>query len=228
MTISLLKKFRLLHLASANLPIGNFTYSEGLEWAVKEQWVYDEHTFRFWLLKQINNTLMYTDLPIFKRLYLSCKSIKIKKFKYWIYFLLANRDTNELRNEEIQKGASFFNLINDTWKVLDTCSKKWHVLIKKSYLGCLAWIGVFWKLSLKDLALSFCYSWIENSVMVGLKLVPFGQKSAHNMIKYFCENLSKKINNAFNLNDNDLGSSLPLLSIASSCHEIQYSRLFRS
>lgn len=32
---------RLLHLVSPSLPIGAFTYSQGLEWAVENGWVRD-------------------------------------------------------------------------------------------------------------------------------------------------------------------------------------------
>lgn len=228
MTNNSLKKLRLFHLTSANLPIGNFTYSQGLEWAVQSKWVHDEKTFRFWQLKQINNTLMYVDLPILKRLYLSCTDSDINAFKYWVYFLLANKETSELRNEEMHRGLSFFYLIRDGWNMLSKCDYEWKMIIKKSYLGCLSWIGVLWKISLYDLALSFSYSWIENAVIIGLKLVPFGQKTAHNILKDFCKPLSKLLKYSFSLKDNDLGSSLPLVSIASSRHETQYSRLFRS
>lgn len=67
------KFFKILHLSSSNLPLGSFTYSQGLEWAVHVNWVYNIKTFRFWQKQQIKNNLAYVDLPILKRLYISCK-----------------------------------------------------------------------------------------------------------------------------------------------------------
>lgn len=227
--ICTLKKLRLLHLSSANLPIGNFTYSQGLEFAVKAKWVYDIDSFKEWQIKQIYNTLKYTDLPLLKRLYSACKNFNINNFKYWIYFLLSTKETNELRQEEMHKGISFFYLLRDSWCLLnEKWDKNWHFLIKKSYLGCLGWIGALWKLPLYELALSFSYSWIENAIMVALKIVPFGQNTAQKIIKDFCVIISKLLKESLVLKDENLGSSLPLISIASSLHEKQESRLFRS
>lgn len=224
-----LKKLRLLQLSSSNLPIGNFTYSQGLEFAVQAKWVYDINSFKEWQIKQIYNTLKHIDLPVLKRLYIACKKFNINNFKYWIYFLLSTKETYELRQEEIHKGISFFYLIRDSWCLLDNkWDKNWHYLMKKSYLGCLGWIGSLWKLPLYDLALSFSYSWIENAIMTALKIIPFGQNTAQKIIKDFCIIISTLVKESLILQDKQLGSSLPLISIASSLHEIQSSRLFRS
>lgn len=223
-----LKKFKLLHLTSANLPIGNFTYSQGLEYAIQKKWVKDKNTFSIWQKNQIDHNIIYTDLPLLKRLYDSCLTSNINKFNYWTYFLLASKDTYELKKEELQKGTTLFNVINDIWNVKKNINNKWFNLIKKTYLGCLAFLGKIWKISLEELSLSFLYNWIENSIMVALKLVPFGQKTAHLLINHFYKYLSKIILKSFQLKNKDLGASIPLLSISSSCHEKQESRLFRS
>lgn len=225
---NLLKKFQLLHLTSSNLPIGNFTYSQGLEYAIKKKWVKDKQTFFIWQKNQIDHNIMYTDLPILKRLYDACLSCNINKFSYWTFFLLASKDTYELKKEETQKGITLSKIINDICFVKKNQNKKWFNIIKQTYLGCLVFLGKTWKISLKELALSFLYSWIENSIMVALKIVPFGQKTAHLLLKNFYEYLSKIIFKSFRLKNKELGASIPLLSIASSCHEKQKSRLFRS
>lgn len=224
-----IKNFKLYHLTSSNLPLGNFSYSQGLEWAVHNNWIKNVNTFRIWQKQQINHILTYVDLPILKRLYLSCKKNNIDNFEYWIYFLLANRETQELRQEEKQKGAALFNLIK-SWELknLNKNNEKWSFLIKKSYLGGLAWLSAIWNIKLEDIATSFTYNWIENAVMIGLKIVPFGQTKAHNLLKYFYGLMPKLLSLSFNIKNNDIGASLPLLSIASSRHETQYSRLFRS
>lgn len=221
----ILKKLRLFHLASSNLPIGSFAYSQGLESAVEKRWINNKNDFYTWQYNQIVHTLVYVDWPILKRLYQSCIKNKKDTFHYWVKFLLANRETSELRLEELQKGKALFALINESIMSVDNT---WHSLLKKSQLAGLAWIGVKWKLSLKDILLSFAYSWLENSILVGMKVVPFGHRTAQRFLKIFCSTLAKKLNTALLLKDKNLGSSIPLASIASSYHEIQYSRLFRS
>lgn len=64
--------------------------------------------------------------------------------------------------------------------------------------------------------------------MIGLKIVPFGQIAAQNLLKNVYKSIPKLLQFSFVIKDDDIGGNLPLLSIASSCHEIQYTRLFSS
>lgn len=223
--MSTLRKMRLFHLASANLPIGSFAYSQGLEYAIEKGWVSNQDTFYIWQYNQIAHTLVYLDWPILKRLYLSCISDNKDNFHFWINFLLANRETSELRFEELQKGLSFLSLIYQ-WDV--QLDETWSSLLKLSQLAGIAWVSKKWKLPLEDVLLAFGYSWLENSITVAMKLVPFGQKTAQNFLKEFCQLLSKRVKISILLQDNNIGSGIPLVAISSSCHETQYSRLFRS
>ena len=60
---------RILHLSSANLPVGGYAYSQGLEWAVEAAWVHDARSLFLWLEDQLLNSIAYTDLPILIRLH---------------------------------------------------------------------------------------------------------------------------------------------------------------
>ena len=66
---------RLLQLASPGLPVGGFTYSQGLEWAVEAGWVRDTATFAAWQREQLNDTLGYLDWPVLARLYHACQAM---------------------------------------------------------------------------------------------------------------------------------------------------------
>lgn len=92
----------------------------------------------------------------------------------------------------------------------------------------MAWLGVRWRIPLTDLALSLGYSWLESAVMAGVKLVPFGQQAAQQLILSLCDHYAQGMAQALVRPDADLGSSTPLAAIASARHETQYCRLFRS
>jgi urease accessory protein UreF len=64
-----LARVRLLQLVSPSLPIGSFTYSQGLEWAVEQRWVDDEASLAAWLDELLQGPLTRTDLPLLARLY---------------------------------------------------------------------------------------------------------------------------------------------------------------
>ena len=92
----------------------------------------------------------------------------------------------------------------------------------------MAWLGVRWGIGARELALSLGYSWIESAVMAGVKLVPFGQQAAQQLIIDLSDHFAAGLEQAFLRRDDALGAATPLSAIASARHETQYSRLFRS
>ncbi|QVM94511.1 urease accessory protein UreF [Pseudomonas sp. B21-032] len=220
-----LKLLRLLQLASPSLPVGGFTYSQGLEWAVEAGWVQGAEGFRAWQRQQIEDTLCHLDWPLLARLYQACLADDAEAFARWSRFLLANRETAELRLEERQRGMALTRLL-DGWQLGQ--APQWRSSLELSQLGGMAWLGVHWDIPLADLALAHGYAWLEGAVMAGVKLVPFGQQAAQTLLRDLSETLPAVLVTALALDDDQLGGGLPLLAIASARHETQYTRLFRS
>ena len=216
---------RLLQLASPGLPVGGFTYSQGLEWAVEAGWVRDTAGFCAWQREQLHDTLGCLDWPLLARLYRACQSDDAEAFARWTQFLLANRETAELRLEERQRGSALARLL-DGWQLAQ--APAWRESIELSQLGGMAWLGAHWSIPLRDLALGHGFAWLEGAVMAGVKLVPFGQQAAQTLLRDLGTGLPAALDQALALGDDQLGGGLPLLAIASSRHETQYTRLFRS
>ncbi len=220
-----LKLLRLLQLASPGLPVGGFTYSQGLEWAVEAGWVKGAEGFRAWQRQQIDDTLGYLDWPLLVRLYQACAAEDAEAFARWSRVLLANRETAELRTEERQRGAALARLL-DGWQLGQ--APQWRASLELTQLGGMAWLAVHWQIPLRDLLLGHGFSWLEGAVMAGVKLVPFGQQAAQSLLRDLSDDLTAVLERALVLPDDELGGGLPLLAIASSRHETQYTRLFRS
>ncbi|CRI57407.1 urease accessory protein UreF [Pseudomonas sp. CCOS 191] len=216
---------RLLQLASPGLPVGGFTYSQGLEWAVEAGWVKDAKGFAAWQREQLHDTLGHLDWPLLARLYKACQADDADAFAHWSQFLLANRETAELRLEERQRGSALARLL-DGWQLGQ--EPAWRASLELSQLGGMAWLGAHWSIPLRQLALGHGFAWLEGAVMAGVKLVPFGQQAAQTLLRDLGEELPGVLDHALALNDEQLGGGLPLLAIASSRHETQYTRLFRS
>ncbi|TKV09960.1 urease accessory protein UreF [Citrobacter sp. wls619] len=219
------QQLRLMQLASSSLPVGAFTWSQGLEWAVEIGWVTSVDDFSGWQIQQMEQNFFTVDLPLLARLYRACEQDDLTAAHRWTAWLLACRETRELRDEERSRGAAFTRLITD-WE--PDCSPQWRALFSESQLCGMAWLGVRWKIPLTELALSFGYSWIESAVMAGVKLVPFGQQAAQRLIISLCDRYAQGLAQALACPDIGLGSATPLAAIASARHETQYSRLFRS
>ncbi len=219
------QRLRLMQLASSNLPVGGYSWSQGLEWAVEAGWVPDVAAFEHWQRRQMTEGFFTVDLPLFARLYRACEQGDIAAARRWTAYLLACRETRELREEERNRGAAFARLLGD-WQ--PDCPPPWRTLCQQSQLAGMAWLGVRWRISLPEMALSPGYSWIESAVMAGVKLVPFGQQAAQQLILRLCDHYAAAMPRALAAPDGDIGSATPLAAIASARHETQYSRLFRS
>lgn len=216
---------RLLQLASPGLPVGGFTYSQGLEWAVEAGWVSTAAEFAAWQREQLHDTLGCLDWPLLARLYQASLDEDAEAFSRWSRFLLANRETAELRLEERQRGSAFARLL-DGWQLGQAAA--WRASLEMSQLGGMAWLGAQWAIPLRKLALGHGFAWLEGAVMAGVKLVPFGQQAAQTLLRDLSQELPAVLDNALALDDDQLGGGLPMLAIASSRHETQYTRLFRS
>jgi urease accessory protein len=219
------QRLRLLQLASSNLPVGGYSWSQGLEWAVEAGWIEDTTAFSHWQTQQMEQSFFHVDLPLFARLYHAWQQDDVSAAKRWTAWLLACRETRELREEERNRGQAFTRLLFD-WQ--PDCPSDYRALFNQSQLCGMAWLGVRWQIELKELTLTLGYSWIESAVMAGVKLVPFGQQAAQKMIMTLCERYAAGVERGLNCPDERIGSATPLAAIASARHETQYSRIFRS
>lgn len=217
--------YRLFQLISPSLPIGGFTYSQGLEYAVEAGWVTNRDTMEQWLNYMANSSVATLELPIIDRLYLALEQGELDQIEYWCDFLYASRETSELRAEEKQRGLALFTLLKRLEidvSVMDSIQSHPNQLLGL----CIA--ARHWKISLEDLKQGYLWSWLENLVTAGVKLVPLGQTDGQLALLNVTQRFPAVINQARKIEEWMIGSFTPSLSIASSLHETQYTRLFRS
>jgi urease accessory protein len=83
---------RLMQLSSSSLPVGSFTWSQGLEWAVEAGWVASVEAFKRWQIQQMEQSFFCVDLPLFMRLYRACEQQDLTAAKRWTaYFSPAGK-----------------------------------------------------------------------------------------------------------------------------------------
>lgn len=215
----------LMQLISSNFPVGGFSYSRGLEWAIERGWVNSIQTFSDWQKQWINGQLLYLEWPMIRFCYYYTKTNNAIQFFRCASNIVSYRDTYEIRLEEKQRGKAITQLILQWYSPIN---KYWLLGLESSGLASMAWLGYMWKISLENLSLGYAYGMLESSIMTGLKLLPFGQKTAQKLLRYLTGFLISAWHQISIIKDYELGSSFPLQSIASVCHETQYSRLFRS
>lgn len=216
---------RLLQLVSPSLPVGAFSYSQGLEWAVQAGWLKDAETLHEWLDSTLQGAVVRNDLPLLERLYRAVERGDVESFSRWTDEWLAWRETAELRAEETQKGRALATLLRD----LDTTDhSRFNGDLRRSFLSGFAYAAACWSIPLQSAAEAYLWGWLENQVLSAVKLIPLGQTSGQTTLYRLAESLPALAATGLALSDSEIGSSTSALAIASSRHETQYTRLYRS
>ena len=92
-----LAELRLFQLISPSLPVGGFTYSQGLEWAIEAGWVNDTSSLKAWLQSVFTASIATLELPILMRLLNAFNNGDETSVLRWTRWLIACRETMELR-----------------------------------------------------------------------------------------------------------------------------------
>ena len=223
-----IKLNRLLQLCSANLPVGGFSFSQGLEYAVEMGWLTTPENTASWILINLEESITKTDLAILNRLYNALIEQDLSAFKYWNNYLVACRESHELLLADLAMGKALIRLIKQL-KQLDVSSYESILQLKEiSFVSAFSFCAYLFKLDLTSAQSGYCWTYIDNQVAAATKLVPLGQTQAQNLLFELTDNVERIILQANNITDDSIGTSLPHLAMASAWHENQYSRLFRS
>lgn len=216
-------QLRLWQLISPALPVGAYAYSQGLETAVEEGWVTDESSAAKWIAGVLLNSLLRVDIPVLARLYAAWQDNDLKAVNDWNSIILAMRESAELREEDRQLGQALARLLIDLG-----CKQAALNRHSSSFLNQFSLAAVNWQIPLSDTASGYLWSWCENQVAAAIKLVPLGQTAGQRILGHLIEVMDEHLEQGLKCNDDEIGSVLPGLAMASAWHETQYSRLFRS
>jgi urease accessory protein len=220
-----LSLIRALQLASGTLPVGAYAYSQGLEWAVEAQWVSNEQTLNSWLCDQLTGTIATSDLPVLLRLHAAARDDDIALMDDWSRVLIASRETSELIADDRARGKALARLLHDLGFEK---ARRWLDRDDTPFAALASVAAVAWEITYDDLAIAYCWGWLEAQVLAGVKLIPLGQVAGQRLLFELAAQIPQTIAYARELEDAEIGATLPLLALASSLHETQYTRLFRS
>jgi urease accessory protein len=212
----------LLQLASPTLPVGAYSYSQGLESAIDAGLVHDEASARRWIGDGLRCALARYEAPLWLRVHRALLANDAETVTQWNEEFLATRETAELRAETVQMGYSLRQLLHTLGypSVFESGETAYPVVH--------AWACTCWHIDERAGLTTYLYGWAENQMMAALKAVPLGQTSGQRLLLGLRGIIEDAVLTALAIDDDDLGTQAPMLAILSARHETQYSRLFRS
>ncbi len=219
---------KLLQLASPALPVGAFSYSQGLEAAAEAGIVHDAASAQRWISDVLELSVARMEAPLLLRLCRAWRDVDYAAVEHWNALFLASREAAELRAETVQMGYSLRRLLIDLDDAHGETVDHLQALEEIAYPTAYACAVAQWRIDVNPALIAYLWSWLENQVMAAIKAVPLGQTDGQKILLALGETLAAVAGRAQAMRDEDLGSFAPGLAILSSRHETQYSRLFRS
>jgi urease accessory protein len=210
------------------LPVGAYCYSQGLEWAIECGDVKDLESAKTWIGDVLQTYQANFELPVLHRLYQAWQAGDMQAVHEWDAYYKAGRDTAEGLAETKQMGYSLVRLLGDLKELPDDLLLSVKALNEPAFPTIYATVAQFWQIPAQDMLQGYAWGWLENQASACMKSVPLGQVAGQKILLALGETLPSVVTHAMTLPEEEISNFNPLLSIAGSLHETQYSRLFRS
>ncbi|OLP15718.1 urease accessory protein UreF [Leptolyngbya sp. 'hensonii'] len=225
---------RLLQLSSSALPVGAYSYSEGLEHLVQIGVITDRFSLNHWLSQELRYGAVRLEAAAMLRAHRAARLGDEAALSYWNAWLSALRETEELREQSSQMGRALARLLQDLdWDVAAPPGQSLATLGAACGEPCnfaimFGLAAAVWEIGEQAAILGYLQSWVSNLVSAGVRLVPLGQTIGQQILMDTQPVLLEAAAQILSLADDNLESCGWGLAIASMQHETQYSRLFRS
>jgi len=221
-----LSLMRLLQLASPTLPVGAYSYSQGLEWAVGAGTVRDAATAAAWIEDVLRFSMGTFELACLTRMLAAARAEDACELERLNAGFLAGRESAELRAETVQMGRSLVRLLRELPETGQAAALVAR-LGEPTYPAAWACAAAAFRLDDDASRAAYAWSWLENQVLAAVKLVPLGQSAGQRMLLDLARVVAE-VCDAPRLDQTQWRNFAPGLGMACSAHETQYTRLFRS
>lgn len=224
---------QLMWLASPALPVGAFSYSEGLETAVEEGRVADEASAATWLADQLLLAQARSDLAAAAQAHAAWATHDTDRLAALNTWVLNTRESAEFRLQTEQAGRSLSDWLRQR-AADEGADEDPRIATLRALAPAPSWPVVYalatWRTGAdaRSALLAMAFGWAENMVQAAVKAVPLGQSAGQRLLGALAARIPAAVDDALARDDATRQAFTPMLAIVSARHEAQYSRLFRS
>lgn len=222
------KLLTLLQLSSPALPIGAYSYSEGVETLATTGTIATRADLLHWLEQELYAGSIRLETAILRWAYMTTAEPGNDQIERWNQWLSALRETEEMRSQSWQMGRSLLRLFADLEPEL---VQQFPAFTRRG--GCnfaIAYglVAQAWQIPVAAAAIAFLHSWAANLISAAVRAVPLGQTEGQRLLQQLTEPIQTAHAEIAQMDESDLMACNWGISLASMQHEALYSRLFRS
>ena len=220
--------YRLMAWLSPAYPVGAFSYSSGLEWAVEAGDIKDAETLRLWLVVMMGAGGGFGDAVFFAHAHRAIVAKDDSALRTVAELAAAFVPSKERFRETTAQGRAFLDVTRAAWpcSALTRLAAAWDgpVALPVAVGAACAGHGIAGEIALH----AFLHALAANWISAGVRLIPLGQTDGQRVLAALEATISETAARARATPLDEVGACALRADVASMRHETQYTRLFRS
>jgi urease accessory protein len=220
--------YRLMTWLSPAFPVGAFSYSSGIEWAVEAGDIGDGASLADWLAAMLTDGAGFCDAVFLSNAHRAVEAGDIDGLRDIAELAAAFAPSRERQLEASTQGRAFLDAVRAAWG----CDGLEHAISQCRgvivYPVAVGLVGAAHEIPREPTLRAFLHALISNWISAGARLVPLGQTDSQRILAALESVVSATARRAMDAGLDDLGSATFRADLASLRHETQYTRLFRS
>jgi urease accessory protein len=220
--------YRLMTWLSPSFPVGAFSYSSGIEWAVEAGDIGDAASLRDWLASMLAEGAGFCDGVFLAHAYRAASTRNDAALRDIAELASAFVSSRERSLETSAQGRAFIEIARAAWncgdldRVVSCCGGR---IVYPVAVGIVSAVHA---IPLPSTLQAFFHAVISNWISAGARLIPLGQTDSQRVLALLEPVVASTAKRALEASLGDLGSATFRADLASMRHETQYTRLFRS
>jgi urease accessory protein len=220
--------YRLMTWLSPAFPVGAFSYSSGIEWAVEAGDVHDAASLRDWLASMLADGAGFCDGVFLAHTHRAVSLRDGRALREVAELAAAFVPSRERQLETTAQGRAFIEIAGAAWNCDGLDQMVAHCGGPVVYPVAVGLVSAAHAIPLAPTLHAFFHALVSNWISAGARLVPLGQTDSQRLLAALEPVVVATAKRARDASLDDLGSATFRADLASMRHETQYTRLFRS
>lgn len=220
--------FRLMTWLSPAFPVGAFSYSSGIEWAVEAGDIADLATLRDWLAALLRDGAGFCDGVLLCHAHRAAAERDAPALSALAELAAAFVSSRERHLETTAQGRAFVEIARAAWPcaALDLLPAQGGIPI--AYPVAVGVLAAGHGVGLRPVLHGYLHALAANWISAGTRLIPLGQTDSQRALAALEPVIAATADACLAATLDDLGSATFRADLAGMQHETQYTRLFRS